>query len=756
MVSFSSHVLSIFAQNLRFGTDVNSCSRRYRILSMIYFNIVVFFILLFNDTFLWNFLGITNFTYTAIAGTFAPIGLWLIRKGKDEEASLVLMIEMHVLDFCAGYITDKPVPALIALMVLPNTIFLLSTSVKFWVLNIFLVSCQYVYHSSCILSKFKVTFDEEQNIQILTGVLTSFCSLTVLCTQCLIQKSVEASLREVAQTNYQKSEDLTREAIQAVESKDMFISSLSHEIRNPLNSMTGSIDYLLSVAKDSGTLKVLRNAKLSSEILLNLINNLLDAAKLKSDKMDVAAVETNFEEIIQKVFTINSESLLAKDICAQAFIDRRLPALLWVDPSRMIQILMNLLSNALKFTKPRGKIHIYVTWCSSGQKREQLLNPTENFTANENNKSLSSSHRLPSQFNLLSSESRDPETLAFEEFNKRETRDKLKNFQAIKHFKVNNLNISTISTSPERDHNDSEFEPWIIRRTRMLSGNPRSSRSLAFGHEPSPNDRTGYLKVEVLDTGCGIAEADLPKLFVMFNQVHRNLTSSHGGTGLGLWICKQICEKLGGDITVYSQINQGTRFVFYVPINNQSLTSGGGLSLLRNSPQKGVVRALVVDDFAFNRDLHKLLLQQEGVNVTLARDGKEAFEKYKAGGSDFFDFILMDVQMPVMDGFTSAKEIRSWEMTYGRRNVDIYFVSGEYFNEDDVLAGFKTQEKGAEPVGLRYLRKPVDVKMLKNIVLKFKDQVKGSCASTSAYSIFRSSSRQTIYEVENMEASHAR
>jgi len=73
------------------------------------------------------------------------------------------------------------------------------------------------------------------------------------------------------------------------------------------------------------------------------------------------------------------------------------------------------------------------------------------------------------------------------------------------------------------------------------------------------------------------------------------------------------------------------------------------------------VRALVVADFAFNRDLHKLLLQQEGVEVTLARDGKETFEKYKAQGSEFFDFILMDIQMPVMDGFTSAKEIRLWK-----------------------------------------------------------------------------------------------
>ena len=293
-----------------------------------------------------------NFTYTIIAGTFAPLGFWLIRKGKDDETSLILMIEMHILDSCAAdFVTDKPVPALFALMVLPNTIFLLSTSVKFRVLNILLLFCQYVYHASAILKKFKVTFDDEQEIQILTGVMTSFCTIVVLCAQCLIKKSVETSLREVAQTNYEKSE-----------------------------------------------------------------------------------------------------------VFAQASIDRKLPTFLWIDHSRILQIIMNLLSNSLKFTKRGGRIHIYVTWCSSSQTREQLLSPTENFIANENNRSQSS-HVFPSQLNILSPERKDPDALAFEGFNKRETRDKIKNFQAFKHFKVNNPNISTISTSPERDHYDCDPEP---------------------------------------------------------------------------------------------------------------------------------------------------------------------------------------------------------------------------------------------------------------------------------------------------------
>jgi len=130
----------------------------------------------------------------------------------------------------------------------------------------------------------------------------------------------------------------------------------------------------------------------------------------------------------------------------QAFIDRKLPTVLWIDPSRILQIIMNLLSNSLKFTKRGGKIHIYVTWCPSSYSSEQLLSPTENFAANENHRSQSS-HLFSSQLNIPSPERKDPDALAFEEFNKREARDKLKNFQAIKQFRVNNLNLSTISTS---------------------------------------------------------------------------------------------------------------------------------------------------------------------------------------------------------------------------------------------------------------------------------------------------------------------
>jgi len=105
--------------------------------------------------------------------------------------------------------------------------------------------------------------------------------------------------------------------------------------------------------------------------------------------------------------------------------------------------------------------------------------------------------------------------------------------------------------------------------------------------------------------------------------------------------------------------------------------------------------------------------------VTLASNGKEALEKFKAKGQDYFDFVFTDVQMPEMDGFTSAKKMREWEEKHNEQKVDIYFVSGECFNEDAVMSEFKTMGNPSE-TGICCLRKPVDVERLKKIVQKYK------------------------------------
>jgi len=216
-----------------------------------------------------------------------------------------------------------------------------------------------------------------------------------------------------------------------------------------------------------------------------------------------------------------------------------------------------------------------------------------------------------------------------------------------------------------------------------------------------------------MDNGCGIPQNEIPKLFQMFEQssLHSRLVS--GGTGLGLWICKQLCKKMGGDIAIYSKIKCGTSFVFYLPVSRvetRRMNSIGG-----SSSQKKV---LVVDDFPTNRYLHKMLLEQQGVQVTTAEDGQEALLKCQAHANDPYTFVLMDVQMPVMDGFTAAKKLREWEAQNHKKQIPIYFLTGEYFNEEDVLTRFRSL--GGSSSQIKCLKKPLDASMLTKIVSEFR------------------------------------
>ena len=230
--------------------------------------------------------------------------------------------------------------------------------------------------------------------------------------------------------------------------------------------------------------------------------------------------------------------------------------------------------------------------------------------------------------------------------------------------------------------------------------------------ENSSNE-SGFLKIQVSDTGCGIPKDSLPKLFEMYIQADNTISSNYGGTGLGLWICKQLCHKMQGDITVYSQPDVGTKFVFYIPVDNVRKTAE--VIVARDH-----INALVVDDYDFNRNLHQLLLEREGVQVTLTQNGLEAVQRYKEKGESYFDFIFMDISMPLMDGFAATKEIRLWETENRLRQIVIYFVSGEYFNDKEVSEMLKNSGCPRELTNIRFLRKPIEVEMVARIVKSFK------------------------------------
>jgi signal transduction histidine kinase/CheY-like chemotaxis protein len=685
------YFLSIFADSKTFNNNTDSIFDRFQILCNIYANLVLLFIVLPSFWALHLIYESQNpYMATLYCSPLVILGLYLLKTKQYSTASAMLIFSISIVDLITIYAVKSPGVVILSIIISPFITCCTTSSKGVHVLNTLLSGGILVCGSIEIKRTFHVTLNDEQTSQINLLVFGAFILYFISCLFCAFQKGVEMNIRESAGGSLKKAENVTKEVVEVMRAKDMFISMLSHELRNPLNALKGSIDFLAEIIKDYACLKVLKDAKLSCEILVNLINNVLDAAKLRSEKMEISHEEADVVDVVRKVLTISSKTFEKKKLSVQALVDKSIPKKIWIDSSRLLQILMNLISNAIKFTPDDGEINIYLSWCPLDQRRESLLAPFP--------EKITSSLRLDKE-----TKRKDPSSSVFNEFSYQESEVRQRNFEYIK--LAPRINSSTFSEREKRLLSfDSDDQSWIIKPTNALGSNAR----------PNSTQQTGFLKVQVSDTGCGIAQQDIPKLFGMFEQVAQTSRSQYGGTGLGLWICKQLCQKMGGDITISSKINQGTTFVFYLQINNAHIDSSSSIPRLPRSDQR--IRALVVDDQAVNCYLLSLLLEREGIKAQIATEGQEAINKYtKEGRASSYNFIIMDVSMPDMDGFTVANIIREWEKKHNWEKTDIYFVSGEYYDEEDIKTQFR-KRGGQMDSSIKFLKKPIDGELLKKEV----------------------------------------
>ena len=187
-------------------------------------------------------------------------------------------------------------------------------------------------------------------------------------------------------------------------------------------------------------------------------------------------------------------------------------------------------------------------------------------------------------------------------------------------------------------------------------------------------DRVSYgavgLRVSVSDDGIGISAEQQKTLFRRFSQVDGSITRRFGGTGLGLAICKQLIELMGGEIGVTSREGAGATFWFTVSLAMAAPDSlvPAVIATVANPPKTPGVSILLVEDVEVNQDLARAVLERMGHTVDIASDGEEAVAKVREGD---YDLVLMDVQMPVMDGVTATKAIRA----SGHRNAQIPIVA---------------------------------------------------------------------------------
>lgn len=320
--------------------------------------------------------------------------------------------------------------------------------------------------------------------------------------------------------------------------KDSFIANFSHEIKTPINAILGMVHFLKSTRLSQNQKDLVRKIETSSDILLTIISDVLDLSKIKNNSLCLYPSDFSLEMVINNVEDMFSNQLSSKGIEWQTDYDFNKHLCLHLDKTRFVQVLVNLINNACKFTE-------------SGYVK---------------------------------------------------------------------LSVETLS----------ENEEMVL------------------------------LQFCVEDTGIGIAEKDISKLFQEFEQLENHLTKQHKGTGLGLYICKNIIESMDGRMWVKSNKGQGSKFYFSLPaLKSLEVKLSATSNVINTIPLDGNGgKALVVEDTEINAEVAVKLLNDVNIACDTVADGASAVEICKKRPSHYYNVILMDIHMPIMDGYTAAEILK--------------------------------------------------------------------------------------------------
>ena len=531
-------------------------------------------------------------------------------------------------------------------------------------------------------------------------------------------KSALLSLNKELEDANLKLQTTNADLQDALQEKENFILRFSHEIRNPLNSLLGNVELCYEKAHDSELRTMLQDAKVSGEILLQLLNNVLDTAKVAVGRLELSVSSQLFRGFLERAWVICSEIIRKKGLDGCLSVSYSVPDTLEFDHHRLMQILINTISNATKFTES-GYVKMFIDFeiCAEIQQRDMKPRHKQFISESGNERE----REAPNEEEEMSEKPRySYECLTLSR----------RLFKSAQRTLIEGPGDSTTTIHiPYTSRNPTIGQYDII---------PDSNKVLSLRdkwHQPRPESLQGFIRLEVIDSGCGIQKKDLDSLFSKFSQVSRDTSKRQIGTGLGLWITKEIIELMEGRIGIFSAPNQGTALVITIKSKSSSSPASQAVKLSSSLVMKPstvltptcpksfvniepevLQRVLVVEDMPYNQEVNQRFLQKCNVQqILIANNGQEALDMYKkANEQQYFDLILMDIDMPVMDGKTATKKIREFEKERGWSPTSTVFLTA--------YAEAKTQSELLNPSGEYrangFLAKPASLETIRRTLSK--------------------------------------
>jgi len=500
-------------------------------------------------------------------------------------------------------------------------------------------------------------------------------------------RGVEKSNQELNEMNQRLKntlsllEEKNKELNAAIKTRELFIAGVSHEFRNPLNSLLGNIELLSLEIKNPKWKEMLATCKICGDVLLGLMNNILDVAKINAEKLELSIQSVNFYRLIETVWNVSAIKMREKGLKGQLSLAGNLPQYLEVDSHRLNQILLNVIGNATKFTS-NGFVKVIISW-HKNEKIEDLKEPNHeylNYIARKTGTSLVSD--LPGiSNNHIPSDSRNYQSCldVFQECPSSGSDNSASNGMTGSNFTSPNRQIlkRIFSTKTLSDVRSSLDQIVFTENDKHIEDMRSYNQFKGF---ENPRKRSGILKIEVIDTGCGISPSALEKIFQPFTQADSSITRRFGGTGLGLYISKQLVQKMGGQMYAYSEENCGTNFCILIPSKSataQEIDEVCAREANACDRRIDTIRALIVDDIPLNQTFMSQYMRKLNIEADIANNGAEAVEKFREKGFGYYSCIFMDIQMPVMDGMTASKKIRESEARHDvTERIPIIMVTG--------------------------------------------------------------------------------